>query len=277
MTVETVNADEVAWPSNTLAPQRFWAPLISPSSPGLWGCTTWFENTGPSRFLESGLQIRPVGNYSDDLASGVWSSPWCVDPGSDEFDLKTGVREDPNTVPFQAITTWAFDSCSPEPATRDEVRTRVQQIHRMREPIMAERSFSATLLARADVIASAPDLTAALGYLEGALAETNSLGVIHASAQWTSPAAQAMLLVGSGSAPKTPARHAWCFGGGYVKGLSDVLVATSPVYGWRDQVVLREVPLTAEDSEVFAVIAERSLVIGVEKVIAAVSIAGESA
>ncbi len=278
----TENIDELAWASNTLAPVRFWPPLLNPSAPGLYAATNWTELSpdAPVRWLESGVQVRPVGNF-DRNASGLWDVPWCDSPGSDEFGIKYGTRPDPNTVPFAPMTLWAYDSCDPTQVGRDESRARVQQILRMNEPIAVETEFAARLLADATAlhspIATAADLVEAIGYLEGKLAATNSVGVVHSSAQWTARAAKDMILVSSGTAKKTPAGHAWCLGGGYVAGLGDTLVATSPLFGWRSTVVLREVPLTDGQLNTFSVIAERSVVVGYEALIAAVTITGESA
>lgn len=200
---------------------------------------------------------------------------WCASP--DELgpdDVKTGVRPDPNTLPYQPFSVFAFDSCDPSPASRAEVRARVQQILRLQEQPLVERSFAERLLADADVIGSAPDLVAAIGYLEAAFADTNSVGVVHASAKWAAEAARSMLLTSSGVAVKTPMGHRWSLGS--YGGLDSVLVATSPVFGWRDAPVLREAMLSPEDSDVFVAIAEHSFVVGYERLIGAVQITTES-
>jgi hypothetical protein len=62
------------------------------------------------------------------------------------------------------------------------------------------------------------------------------------------------------------------FGGGYRQGLEDTLIATSPTFGWRDQVVTREV-IKAEHN-LFGAVAERSVVLGYEQMIAGVEVTG---
>jgi hypothetical protein len=74
--------------------------------------------------------------------------------------------------------------------------------------------------------------------LEGLLAITNTVGVVHASPEWASP--EFGLVVASGTALRTPFGHTWIFGGSYIEGLGDALVATSPVFGWRTAPEVRE-------------------------------------
>ncbi|MDF3281682.1 hypothetical protein P3L18_08275 [Gordonia sp. N1V] len=63
-----------------------------------------------------------------------------------------------------------------------------------------------------------------------------------------------------------PLGHTWVIGGGYVDGLGKALIATSPTYGWRDEVAVRET-ISAENNE-FIAIAERSVVVGWETAVA---------
>ncbi|MEV4204835.1 hypothetical protein [Nocardia salmonicida] len=61
--------------------------------------------------------------------------------------------------------------------------------------------------------------------------------------------------------------HTWVFGGGYVEGLGQTNVGTSPTFGWRNTAEIRE---TIEaKSKQFVAIAERSVVIGYEHAVAA--------
>lgn len=60
------------------------------------------------------------------------------------------------------------------------------------------------------------------------------------------------------------------FGGGYIEGLGDTLVGTSPTFGWRDQPVLREA-IEARYNQ-FVAVAERSVVIGYEHAVGAATI-----
>ena len=71
----------------------------------------------------------------------------------------------------------------------------------------------------------------------------------------------------------TPAGHRWVFGGGYAAGgLGDTLVATSPIFGWRDEVALRDA--TKYEHNLFAAVAERSVLIGYEKNLGAATVVG---
>ncbi|WP_231894735.1 hypothetical protein [Gordonia sp. 852002-51296_SCH5728562-b] len=112
----------------------------------------------------------------------------------------------------------------------------------------------------------------AVAELEAALGRTNTIGVIHASPRWAAHAADHNLLqfVGGG-APRTPLGHLWVFGGGYEDSpMSDTLVATSPLYGWRDAVAVRDT-IEARYNQ-YVAIAERSVVIGYERAIGAATI-----
>ncbi|WP_242412578.1 hypothetical protein [Mycolicibacterium canariasense] len=140
----------------------------------------------------------------------------------------------------------------------------------MREPIAVEQAFAERLLDDAGTPAAASDLVEAVSKIEDALAEANTLGVVHARAGWLPYAAQAQLLVRTGSALRTPGGHQWVFGGGYVAGLGDTLVATSQPFGWRQPVQVDEGITEAHDAFVASV--ERSLVVGYEATFGAVTV-----
>lgn len=110
------------------------------------------------------------------------------------------------------------------------------------------------------------DIVAAVGHLEAELAKTNTVGLIHASAAVAAAVAQANLIVTSGGAARTPLGHLWVFSGGYVEGLGKALVATSPTYGWRDTVAVRDTFAPTENE--YLAIAERSVVVGYERAVA---------
>lgn len=162
---------------------------------------------------------------------------------------------------------WAFDSCDLTAPSQDEVRARVRQNLRLLEPVAVEREISARLIADAPAGPAPGDLVAAIGHLEAELAKTGTLGFIHASAGLAAAASRNNLIVRSGSAFKTPLGHTWVFGGGYVEGLGKALIATSPTYGWRDEVVVVRESANPTANE-FVAIAERSVVIGWETAIA---------
>ncbi|WP_137810846.1 MULTISPECIES: hypothetical protein [Gordonia] len=246
-----------------LSPVRFEAPPVNPSPQGLYYSTAWTDQAGAPRWLASGVQVRPH-NFGGEDAFGIWGSEWCGDPGD---ELKDGVRPDPETDPFEALTVWAFDECDLTAPSQHEVRARVQQNLRLIEPVAVEREFAARLIADAPPGPEPTGIVGAVGHLEAQLARTNTIGVIHASAEWAALAASENLLIYSGgSAPRTPMGHMWVFGGGYVQGLGKALVATSPLYGWRDVPEVRE-SIDATHNR-FIAIAERSVVIGYEHAVA---------
>lgn len=279
-------------------------PLVNPSPSGLYTATSWTEVTGPSRFLGQGVRFRSH-NYGGESAFGVWDAQWCVDP---DGQIKTGDR--PGFLdPFAPITVWAYDECDLTDATRTDILERVQQNLRLLEQTAVERELAERLLIDAgtaggsaglyappvpeadgdklytpfntalepglyptgdDTITDVPDIVSAVSRLEAEFAMTNTVGYIHAGAQWAAYAAKHNLIVRSGSALKTPLGHTWVFGGGYVKGLENVLVATSPTYGWRDQVQVRESIDMPHNRRI--AVAERSVVIGYEHAVGAVRV-----
>ncbi|WAC58245.1 hypothetical protein [Gordonia sp. SL306] len=246
-------------------PVRFDAPLVNPNPHGLYGVTQWTDEAVP-RWLASGVQVRPH-NYGGEGAFGVWAAEWCGDPGD---ELKDGDRPDPDTTPFDPITVWAFDSCDPTPGSQEEVRLRVRQNMRLLEQVAVEREIAARLIADAPAGPAPADLVNAVGHLEAELAKTNTTGFIHASAGVAAAASAANLIIRTGSTLKTPLGHTWVFGGGYVDGLGKALIATSPTFGWRDEVAVRET-ISAENNE-FIAIAERSVVVGWETAVASATL-----
>lgn len=245
-----------------LLPVEFDAPLVNPSPGGLLSAVTWTQEGGTPRWLASGVRIR-VHNFGGDDAFGIWAAEWCGDPGD---ELKTGTRP-AVPDPFDPLTVWAYDECDLTEPSQAEVRVRAQQNLRMREAVAVEREFSARLIADAPAGPPAADIVSALGHLEAQLAKTNTIGVIHASAEWAAAAADRNLLMFTGGgAPRTPMGHLWAFGGGYVDGLGKAMVATSPLFGWRDVPAVRESIETEHNR--FTAIAERSVVIGYERAVA---------
>lgn len=170
--------------------------------------------------------------------------------------------------PFEPVTVWAYDECDLTAPSRAEVEQRAAQIFRLEEQVAVEREFATRLLLDAGTPETRPTLKEAVAYLEGELAKTNTTGYLHVGAHLV--AQEPSLFVASGTAHKSPLGHTWVIGGGYVEGLGDTLVATSQPFGWRDQVALR----TAMDERhnIFAAIAERTVLVGYEAVIAAVTV-----
>lgn len=253
-----------------MLPVPFTPPAVNPAPNGLYPATTWLPQDGPTRWLDSGVEFRPSGNYGGSESFGVWTADWCASLDDlDPDDLKVALRPDVPD-PFLALTIWAADECDVTAPSRAEVRERAMQVFRLEEQNGVEREFSARLLADAGTPAAVDDITEAVSKLEDELGATNTVGFIHASTGWAARAAQANLLVRNGLGFTTPLGHRWIFGGGYTAGLGQKLVATSQPFGWRTEVALREAVDPKADS--FIAIAERSLVIGVEATIGAVNV-----
>jgi hypothetical protein len=250
---------------------EFEVPLVNPAPGGLYTVTSWTEVTGPSRFLGEGVRIH-VRNFGGEQSTGVWESEWCVDPGD---QLKSGERPD-NLDPFAPITCWAVDSCDLTAPSQQEVRERAAQNLRLLEQTAVEREFSERLLIEGiPNHAGVLSLTDAVAHLEKCFAETNTVGLIHASAGLAAYATKDNLVTRSGAALKTPMGHTWVFGGGYVDGLvasagESVIVGTSPIYGFRNPVEVREAIDATHNT--FIAIAERSLSLGFEHCVGAATI-----
>lgn len=255
MTVETT----------VLQPVQFTVPLLNPSPQGLYASTVWDDSMDPPRFM-AGVEFWPY-NYGGDLASGVWDVAWCEDPGE---NLKTGVRPD-FLDPFEPIVAWAYDECDMTAYSRALIEERAAQTLRLQEQVSVEHEFAIRMLADAGTPAAAADIVAGVGALEALLAETNTVGMIHASAGLAAKAAAAFLIVRSGTGLKTPLGHTWVFGGGYVAGLGDKLVATSQTFGWRNPAEVRTA--IKPQQNVYAAVAERAVVVGYEAAVGAVDLA----
>lgn len=255
--------------TTALQPVVFDAPLVTPAPTGLFGATLWTPEDGPLRWLGGGVDVR-VFNYGGGSAFGVWDADWCAAPDDlGPSDVKTGERP---TFPatFDAMTVWSYDDCDLTERSQDEVRTRAEQVLRLQEQTAAETQFAARLLADAGTPTTVANIVAAVASLESKLAVSNTVGLIHASAALAALAAEANLIVRSGTSLKTPLGHTWVFGGGYVTGLGDKLVASSQVFGRRGPVTVRDVMQLKHNR--FAAIAERSLVVGYEATVGVVDI-----
>lgn len=131
-------------PTAVLAPVRFTAPLTSPQ--GLYLATMWTGEIGPTRWLDSGVEVRG-DNYGGESASGLWDADWCTPPALDG-PRKEGER--PGILdPFTPITVWSYDECDLIAPSRAEVRQRGQQVFRLEEQTAVEREFAERLLADA--------------------------------------------------------------------------------------------------------------------------------
>ncbi|AAQ12090.1 major capsid pentamer protein [Mycobacterium phage Mutante] len=240
-------------------------PPVNPSPNGLFPATTWISD--PDNRFFNGVEVRGP-NYGGEDAFGTWEGHYCsVPPMGEDDQRKDGARPDILDA-FDPITVWAYDECDPTAPSRAEVLARAAQILRLEEQVAIEREFANRMLTDAGTPAAAATLRLAVGYIEGVLALTNTLGFIHIGAQWV--ATDPDLFIGNGGVKRSPMGHTWVIGGGYVDALGDTIVATSQPYGWRNEPVTRGALDAFENN--YAAIAERTVLIGYEALIAAATI-----
>jgi hypothetical protein len=188
-------------------------------------------------------------------------------------EMKTGTRS-ADLDPFLPTTVWAYDQCDLTEPSRAEIETRVQQTLRLEEQTQVEREFAARLLLDAAEVSStfqtATSLAGAVGFLEAQMALTNTIGFFHVGAQWVAETQPNDLFLRSGTKFVSPMGHTWVIGGGYVDGLDNTIVATSQPFGWRSDPTV----FTTMDQykNLYAAIAERSVLVGYEHLINAVTI-----
>lgn len=257
--------------ANAPLPQLYVPPLRGAAPGGLWYSVPWVEDDG-AHWSVAGKLFRSsvTGNYAGELASGVWNADWCGEPGSGDPQLKTGVRAD-DPEAFLPITTWAFDSCDLTEASRAEVQSRVQQIFRVREPLMVAREFAYRLLADAGAATAVTDLVDAVAEVESVFADHNATGVVHVSPRLLTHLAAALVVSRSGGGWVTPSGHTVIADGGYAPVLGDTtLVLTSAVYGWRSAVQVRQIPVPEENRTV--AIAERTVLLGYEEPLGSIEV-----
>lgn len=244
-------------------------PPVNPAAIGLYAATEWLEDAD-NRWL-NGVEFRGV-SYGGEEAFGLWPDDSCrtgVSPTPGQ--KKEGTRPD-YLPPFFPVHVWAYDECDLTAPSRAEVRARVAQIIRLQDQTAVETEFANRLIEDVDAlpgsVPTAVSLKKAVGYLEGELAKTNTVGYLHIAADLV--AEETGLFIGNGTVRKSPLGHTWVIGGGYVDALGDTIVATSKPYGFRlDQPVRDAID---EKVNIFAAVAERSVLIGYEAVIAAVTI-----
>lgn len=194
-----------------------------------------------------------------------------ADPGDPGSQRKYGERPDV-LPPFYPTVVWAYDECDLTAPSREEVKRRAVQILKLEEQTAIELEFANRLLEDVGTPETVASLKKAVGYIEGVLAKTNTVGYIHIAADLV--AEETGLFIGSGTVRKSPLGHTWVIGGGYVDGLANTLVATSKPYGFRTAQPTTADVRTAMDEKhnVFAAVAERSVLVGYEAVIAAATI-----
>lgn len=244
----------------------FYPPFVPPPR-GLYDVVTWIQNgVTPLRFLE-GLQVRQ-SNIGLGAQFGVWGEDWC-DPGT-TADSKQRDRPDAVTADFDAITVYGWDANQCGDLTGDsrtEVRARAAQVLAVTEQMSVETSLAARMLNDAPTPVAAATITEAVAALEVALAKAGVTGVLHASPKWAAHTVESRANVNG----RSPMGHTWVFGGGYADALADTIVATTPVYGWRGPVTLRDA--TTYQLNQYSAVAERSLLIAYEAALAAAEVA----
>lgn len=244
---------------------------LPPFPHGLYQHVEWTSDD-PHILIESGVVFRPQ-NFGGESAFGIITANWCP---NDSDDPMTGTRPDLTGYaddPFTEQTVYAFDQtqCGDLSAmSLEEVRDRVLRNFERLEPLAAEKALAGRMLSDAPSPAAATDLLDAIGQLEDAIAAVGiGDALIHARPYWASLAASTRILQPDFT---TVLGNRWVFGGGYAgdDGLVDTLIATSPVYGWRTEIPQHEI-IEYESNQMTSLM-QRSVLLGYEKVIAAVTI-----
>ena len=218
------------------------------------------------RFLLGGVRFRTF-NYGESSSTGTWDGPWCSTPTYPPSQTKGGTRPG-FPANYEPVTAWAFDMCDLTPYSFVETQMHAQQWLRLTAPIAVEAALASRMLTDAGTLPSAVDFTTALGQLENAIGQTNTVGYIHAAPALASAASRSSQLVRHPDGTLTThLGNVFVFGGGYVSTLGTTIIATSALYGWRNEPQLRT---TVEQRyNTYAAVCEQSYVIGYEQVLGA--------
>lgn len=211
-----------------LAPVFYEAQPVNPAGYGLFAAATIFE-TGDgdnARRHIQGVDVRP---FNCDQGYGTYASDACV-AGSPA--VKAAERALAGDT-FEPIVVWAADECAPD-TTEAEVQARADQTLRLHGPLLVESVFAARLLADAGAPTVVASLEEGIGVLEEFMGEQGYNGYIHAARRWAVRAGALEAANGTGAFLRTKLQNTWVFGGGYASVLGDTLVATGPLYLWRD-------------------------------------------
>lgn len=261
--------------ANSLAAVDFKAPALPPPSLGLFQVVDFTEVDTPRWFAEGVLVERT--NFDGDTGFGVWGESWCV-PLADIEQIKEGARPDRNDTPFTHLTAYGYahNPCGDlRQITRDETEQRAMRSLLNNEQTAAETSFAARLAAdvTADAVTTvaASSVVVAVSHLETEFLLAGVTGYIHANPAVAAFAASSHLLRADlDGTLRTPLGHIWVFGAGYVSTLVDTMVGTTRVEGWRTSADLRDT--IEHDTNEYVAIAERSMLLAYEKVVAATTI-----
>lgn len=248
-------------------------PQLPPFPWGLYGYVDWVQDGGTPRFLlEDGVVVRPA-NFDAEI--GSWDKDWCVDPDTlVEADYKLSERADfDEDHPFTHETAWAGDRTfvgNLRQEERQRVRDRALNNIMRLEQVVSERNladrFNADITDQSISVYAATSIKDAVGHFADVAAK-EGVGdlLIHGRPYW---AVQEYGLL-SGDL-KTAFNQQYVAGGGYVEGLGDRLVLTSPIFGWRGDMESNEA-LKLEYNQ-FIAVAERSVLLGYEKIVAVAEI-----
>ncbi|MEU4810033.1 hypothetical protein AB0H20_12620 [Nocardia fluminea] len=251
-----------------LPPIHFEAPPVPATAAySLYSAATIFEVDGPSRHL-GGVNVRP---YNCDEGFGTYSALMC-DPA--EPAIKAAQRALPGET-FEPVVVWAADECAPD-TPEGEIAARAAHTRTLHEPLLVESAFAARLLADAGAPTVVSSLAEGLGVLEEFLGEQGYNGYIHAARRWAVSAGNLDAANVAGAQLRTKLANSWVFGGGYGSVLGATLVATGPLYVWRND-PLNEVVTTgshaiADLNNTVYGLSERIIVAGYECAIKAVTI-----
>lgn len=246
---------------------EFYPPFL-PVPRGVFDAVTWVsDGSTPMRWLD-GMTLRQT-NFGLSGQFGIWGEGWCAGPDELTSD-KVKERADAVFTEFGPMTAYAFDhnQCGDMTAgSRTEVRDRAVAALTRNEQQAVEVSIADRLLADATTTVTAATVTEAVSKLEVELAKAGIAGAyLHASPKWAAYLSESRQSI----ANRSPMGHAWVFGGGYADSLGDTIVATTPLFGWRGPLVVRDA--VKLELNQYVVVAERSLLIAYEAAVAAVTV-----
>lgn len=251
-----------------LAPVFYEAAPATPAGYGLFAAAQIIDTgDAPRRHLQ-GVDIRP---FNCDQGFGTYDSDACIAGSPAVKEAERALQGDT----FEPLVVWAADECAPD-TTEAETQARADQTLRLHAPLLVEAAFAGRLLADAAAPTVVASLEEAIGVLEEFMGEQGYNGFIHAARRWAAPASQYRWTNQTGAILRTPLGSGWVFGGGYADVLGDTLVATGPLYLWRDAPTRQAVttgssPVPLHNNSVYA-LAEQVFVPAYECAIMAVTI-----
>lgn len=247
--------------NSQVQPVVFRPPLLNPSPVGLVGSVLW-QTMDPPRFL-NGVEFWPPGNLITNHAKAVPLEGWCQD----------GPEKLPDPWPdprrFTPVLMYAADECDMSEPTRSEVLDNVKHLVTLSESKLLEEHFWDQLTDDSAGETNNGGLVDMVGWCEQQLLVTGVTGVIHANAALGAQLAHERLLSSSGGRLVSPLGNQYVFGAGYDE---DMLIATTPLYGWRTPIDVRETLYGFKHNQFYA-IAERAAVVGYEQKIATAEVA----